>query len=387
MRRVKICWPLLATAGLFGMVGCGSFFSTCHMCPPPPKPQHFVYTANAGGNQSTVSALSASPSTGQLSPLAGSPYNAGSGSIALASDFVRGRLYVANSQSGNISGFNINLNSGALSPTASSPYAAESGIDSLAVTPDGAFLYAVSGSSANLWGFSIDSGGALTPTGLAPTLIAPGATSSSSVVVDPSGKYVYTTTASSGSASIYGFSLDSGTGALAPLAGFPLAIAGLVNESAFDRSGKFFLVTGTNEFGTKGGIEVFSFDSGSGALTLAAGPVEVGTDPAGVALDSSGKYAYVPNTADATISAFALDGSSGALTAVAGAPFASGGNGNINGPLGIAASTVGPYLYVCNASNDVSVFAVNSGTGVLSAIQGSPFPDGGSGPSAIVFVP
>jgi DNA-binding beta-propeller fold protein YncE len=166
-----------------------------------------------------------------------------------------------------------------------------------------------------------------------------------------------------------------------------MAIAGLANKAEFDRAGKFLLVTGTNEFGTKGGIEVFSFDSSSGSLTLAAGPVQVGTDPAGAALDSSGKYAYVANTADASISAFALDGSSGALTAVAGSPFASGGNGNINGPLGIAASSAGAYLYVCNASNDVSVFSINSGTGSLSAIQGSPFPDGGSGPSAIVFVP
>jgi 6-phosphogluconolactonase len=147
------------------------------------------------------------------------------------------------------------------------------------------------------------------------------------------------------------------------------------------------LVTGTNEFGTKGGIEVFSFDGGSGALTLAAGPVQVGSDPAGVTVDSSGKYVYVANTTDITVSAFTIDGGTGALSAIAGSPFPSGGNGNVNGPLGIAASAVGPYVYVCNASNDVSVFSVNTGTGALSAIQGSPFPDGGSSPSAIVFVP
>jgi len=387
MRSVRLWLLFVAVTGLLGLTACGSFFSTCHMCPPVPKSQHFVYTANAGGNQSTVSALSASPSTGQLTALPGSPYNTGSGSIALASDPVRGRLYVVNSQSGNISGFSIDLNSGALTPVASSPFSAESGMNSLAVTPDGNFLYAVSGSSANLWGFSIDSGGALTPTGLLPTLITAAAANSSSVVIDPVGKYVYTITATSSTASIYGFSRDSATGTVTPLAGFPVAIAGLANKAEFDRAGKFLLVTGTNEFGTKGGIEIFSFDSSSGSLTLVAGPVQVGTDPAGAALDSSGKYAYVPNTADASISAFALDGSSGALTAVAGSPFASGGNGNINGPLGIAASSAGAYLYVCNASNNVSVFSINSGTGSLSAIQGSPFPDGGSGPSAIVFVP
>lgn len=385
MGSFRLYCVLLVLTGLVALSACGTDSSGCQMCPPPPKPQNFVYTANAGGNQSTVSALSVSPSSGQLSPLADSPYNAGSGSIALTSDPTRGRLYVANSQSGNISGFTIDLKSGALSPIASSPFGAESGMDSLAIAPDGGFVYAVTGNSANLWGYSVDSGGALTPTGLLPTLIDASATSSSFIAVDPSGKYVYTTTRNSVSASIYGFSRDSATGAVTPLPGFPVAVGGLANQAGFDHAGKFLLVTGTSEFGIQGGVEVFSLDSASGSLSLVAGPVQVGTDPAGVAVDSSGKYVYIPNTADATISAFSLDGSSGALTAVSGSPFPSGGNGNINGPLGIA--TGGSFAYVCNASNDISVFSINTSTGVLTAVAGSPFPDGGNAPSAIVFVP
>jgi hypothetical protein len=42
---------------------------------------------------------------------------------------------------------------------------------------------------------------------------------------------------------------------------------------------------------------------------------------------------------------------------------------------------------VCNASNDISVLSINSANGALTAISGSPFPDGGNGPHAIVFVP
>jgi 6-phosphogluconolactonase len=385
MRSFRVCSLLLVLAGLADLSACGSLFSTCHMCPPPPKPQHFVYTANAGGNQSTVSALSESPSTGQLTTLGGSPYNTGSGSIALTSDPVHERLYVANSVSGNISAFAIDLKSGALSSVASSPFAAESGMDSLAITPDGGFLYGVSGNSANLWGYSIDSGGALTPTGILPTLITASAASSGSVAIDPSGKYVYTTTGNSASTSIYGFSRDTATGALAPLSGFPVAVAGLANKTAFDPSGKFLLVTGTNEFATKGGIEVFSLDALTGALSLVTGPVQVGDDPAGIAIESSGKYVYVPNTSDATIAAFTLDSTGGALSAVTGSPFASGGNGSINGPLGIAANS--SFVYVCNASSDISAFSINTSNGALTSITGSPFPDGGNAPSAIVFVP
>ena len=385
MHGLRLLSLLLVLVVLLSFAGCGSFFSTCHMCPPPPKSQHFVFTANAGGNQSTVSALSASPSTGQLTALAGSPYNTGSGSIALTSDPARGRLYVANSGSGNISAFVIDLKSGGLSPVVSSPFAAESGMDSLALTADGGFLYGVSGNSANLWGYSIDPGGALTPTGIFPTLITASLANSSSVAIDPAGKYVFTTTGDSVTASIYGFSRDTSTGALSPLSGYPLPVAGLANKAAFDPSGRFLLVTGTNEFGTKGGIEVFSLDTSTGALSVATGPVQVGDDPTGIAIESSGKFVYVPNTSDVTISAFTLDRTSGVLSPVTGSPFPSGGKGNVNGPLGIAAS--GAFVYVCNASNDISAFSINTSTGALMPVAGTPFVDGGNAPSAIVFVP
>jgi DNA-binding beta-propeller fold protein YncE len=141
-------------------------------------------------------------------------------------------------------------------------------------------------------------------------------------------------------------------------------------------------------FGTAGGLSIFSLNASTGSLTLVTGsPFQVRDDPAGVAVEASGKYAYVPNTADATISAFIVDSSTGALTPVSGSPFPSGGNGSINGPLGIAADTAGKFMYVCNASNDISAFSINGATGVLTPVGASPFPDGGNAPSAIIFVP
>jgi len=377
----------LAVAGLMGLAACGSFFSSCHMCPPVAKPQHFVFTANAGGNQSTVSSLSASPSTGQLTAVSGSPYNAGSGSMAIAASMTGGHLYTANSLSGDISAFTIDLNTGKLNHPVNSPFAVEIGVDAIAIDPNAGFLYAVSGNSAKLWTFSIDASGGLTLVGAGPMLIAAGTVHSTSVVIDPSGKYLYTTTGDSNSASLYGFLRNNSTGVLTQLGGFPVPVAGTSNHSRFDLSGQFLLVTGNNVFNTSGGVDVFTLTAATGGLSLASGPTQVGVDPAGIAVDSSGKYVYVPNTADVNISAFALDGATGALAAVTNSPFPSGGSGNINGPLGIAASNSGPFVYVCNASNDLSVFSVNAGTGQLSPIQGSPFPDGGSNPSAIVFVP
>jgi 6-phosphogluconolactonase len=387
MRNIRrlVVVPMLAAA--LAITACGGSPHIQIGCKSCTSSKHFVYVANEGGNQSTLSGLASDATTGALTAIAGSPYNTGSGSIALAKNPVSPHIYVANTFSGDISAFSMNATTGALTPLATSPITVETGVDAIAMDPLGTFLYVVSGNSSNLWGFSIDSGGGLTVVQGMPITISNSGVTSSSVLIDPSGKYLYVAAGSSSSSSIFGFSRNTSTGAVALLAGFPVPLNGQSNHGAFDPSGKFLLVTGNNVFGTAGGLDVFSLNSSTGGLTLASGsPAQVRDDPSGVVVDASGKYVYVPNTADATISAFTLD-ANGALAPVSGSPFPSGGNGSINGPLGIATDNSGTFIYVANASNDVSVFSINSGTGVLTTVGGSPFPDGGNGPSAIIFVP
>ena len=351
-----------------------------------PPSINFVYAANAAGNPSTVSALDSDQTTGALTPIPGSPYSTGSGSMAVAADPSSKFLFVANYFSSNISAFTIKSTTGELTPVATSPFAAEFGMDSLAIDPTGQFLYAVTGNSEKLWTYSIDSTGALTPLTNSPTAIAPSGTASDSVVIDPSGSYLYITNRDSTSAGLYGFARDTTAGGITPLPGFPIPLDGLATKSAFDAMGKFLLVTGTNAFGTAGGVDIFSLNASTGALTKTSGsPTQVGDDPAGVVVDRSGKYVYVPNTPDVTVSAFSMD-TSGELTEISGSPFPSGGNGTINGPLGITADAAGRFVYVCNASNDISVFSINTSSGALTPIPGSPFPEGANAPSAIVFV-
>ncbi len=214
------------------------------------------------------------------------------------------------------------------------------------------------------------------------------ANGSSAVVLDPAGKYLYVMMQSNLASNIYGFVRDPTSGTLTALSGFPKPLDGFANQGTFDLSGKFLLVTGTDVFGTAGGVDVFSVNSANGALTLNAGsPMQVGDDPSAITFDEFGKYLYVTNTADATISEFTFDGTAGTLAAISGSPIPSGGKGSINGPLGIAVSSTDQFVYVCNASNDISVFTINGITGALSPIPGSPFADGGNAPNAIVFVP
>ena len=73
-------------------------------------------------------------------------------------------------------------------------------------------------------------------------------------------------------------------------------------------------------------------------------------------------------------------GAGGALTALAGSPFAAGG-----GPSAAAVDPAGNFLYVANAvSGNVSVFAIEAGTGALSAVSGSPYA-AGTLPAAIAI--
>jgi hypothetical protein len=58
-----------------------------------------------------------------------------------------------------------------------------------------------------------------------------------------------------------------------------------------------------------------------------------------VAVDPSGKFAYVTNVNDNNVSGYTIDPSTGALTAIAGSPFAAGG-----GPFSVAIITPSPLI-------------------------------------------
>ncbi len=88
------------------------------------------------------------------------------------------------------------------------------------------------------------------------------------------------------------------------------------------------------------------------------------------------RFAYVTNTADNTLSAYSVDPVTGALTAI-GTPTVAGVSPDaivgVQYPFGEDKS----YVFVGNGgSNDVSALAVNTATGTLTAIPGSPFPAG-----------
>ena len=66
-------------------------------------------------------------------------------------------------------------------------------------------------------------------------------------------------------------------------------------------------------------------DAGTGALSEVAGsPFAAGLDPQSVTVDPTGRFAYVANRQSADVSAYVIDAGTGALSEIAGSPFAGG---------------------------------------------------------------
>jgi YVTN family beta-propeller protein len=77
---------------------------------------------------------------------------------------------------------------------------------------------------------------------------------------------------------------------------------------------------------------------------------------------------YVTNHGSNNVSGFTIDTLTGVLTPVVGSPFSAGTGPNA------AAVAAGKFLYVANsASNDVSAYAIDPNTGALTSVPGSPF--------------
>src|SRR5579871_6053174 len=99
-----------------------------------------------------------------------------------------------------------------------------------------------------------------------------------------------------------------------------------------------------------------------------------------LALHAQGNYVYVNNQDVAnSISGFAVS-STGALTAVPGSPYLTGGVGSTTTCIGLDRITISApqnLLFVSNSGDQtISVFQINPATGALTAVAGSPFASG-----------
>ena len=143
--------------------------------------------------------------------------------------------------------------------------------------------------------------------------------------------------------------------------------------------GTYFVYVANQDSDT---ISAYAMNAATGALTAVAGsPFDngPGSNPMNVCADPAGKFLYVANQAG-SVSAYAIDAASGALAPVPGSPFAAGSNSKA-----IAIDPTGKFLYAVNYDSDtISAYAIDAASGALAPVSGSPFAAGADPVSAAV---
>jgi len=169
---------------------------------------------------------------------------------------------------------------------------------------------------------------------------------------------------------IHGYQLDPGTGQLSVLPGFPLATGGtgssasVSQQLAYDAANHRLYAANT---GSKT-VTAFSVDPTSGILTPCAfSPIGLGAmNPYGLTLHPSGSPLMVWDFSN--VMSFNILATS--TINATGSPYALGASLGFSG----AVSHNGAYFYLGgNTGNSMVGFAINPTTGVLTALSGSPF--------------
>lgn len=205
-----------------------------------------------------------SPVTGALTPLPGSPYPTGGlRPVTITMDSSGQFAFVSNNQSGNISIFSANPLSGQLTAVGT-PVPAGPAPDWTITDRSGKYLYVMDDLKSEIYAYSIGSGGALTH--FSPPFFQ-GVSSPEISAVSSNGKFLYVPNWSSGgtvpldTASV--FSIDPATGFLTVAGGSPFPTGGEPISIATEPFGKFAYVA------TQGSALIYgySLDSATGAMS------------------------------------------------------------------------------------------------------------------------
>jgi YVTN family beta-propeller protein len=221
--------------------------------------------------------------------------------------------------------------------------------------------YVANAGSNSVSQYTIGTSGALTPMTLA--TVATG-TLPRSIIVDPSGKYAYVANYNSNNVSAY--TIDPVTRALTPASGSPFAAGTSPTAVSIDPSGRFVYVSnyGWPSFGS---VSAYTVNAATGALTAIAGsPFAAGNGSSSIDVDPSGRFVYTSNLLNDTITAFSINPSTGVLTGLQGLSVTNAR------PVSIATDPTGRFVYAATACGTTWVFGINTATGSLTRADADP---------------
>jgi 6-phosphogluconolactonase len=181
----------------------------------------------------------------------------------------------------------------------------------------------------------------------------------------PEQEFAYTTNELDGT--ISGYSVNTSTGVLTPLSGFPVHSGVNPVFAIHDSQNRFLIVADI----AKAVLRVYGINAKSGVLTeIAPSPYTVSSEPRYLVIDSTGNFVYVVCAQLDGVEAFSLD-SSGVLSPVPGSPFATGAGGTTFGCCAVMDGS-GKFLYVADSANVYSyaIDATNGSLTLLSTVAG-----------------
>ena len=214
------------------------------------------------------------------------------------------------------------------------------------------------------------------------------------IATSTTGNYVYVIEAdAASSANLLGFTENTSTGALTPMAGVTINSGNAPSTgfaSGSNPSGILEDKTGTHLYVTDQTLsQVFAYSVANGVPTL-VGTTQTDATPMGMAFDLSGKYLYVVAYAANAIDGFTLSANGQPVRSTVEASVQAGTGPTcvtVSGAPSNANPSHAEYLYASNAlSNNLTGEQLNAQDGSLDQILGAPF--GGSAlPTCAVTVP
>lgn len=359
MKKTKGFLLALVLSGSVFFSGCGDDTDLVPPLPDQLATVEYIFTPNAGN--SNVSSKNINLTNGSLTDV--QLATAGTTPRMVETHPSQRFIYTSNQGSDNISAYAVSGNGG-LTQLAGSPFAAPLGVTTVAVDPSGRFLYAT-GLTNQIRAYAIGSDGTLSlpvnaTLNTAPTLAAAVFTRTAN------GLFLNVPGSNAGVASIETFTVNETTGVLSANSISNIAGGTSVDGLSLHPSGTVLVASVEDGNAGSSSLLPLTVNAGGSLTQVNASAVALAFDCGNAVVSSTGT-AYVGSDSTNNVSAFTVNGTTGALASLAGSPFAVGQLSNF-----LALSPRGGLLYAVDAANNRMSGLLVGSAGALTVGAGSP---------------
>lgn len=243
----------------------------------------------------------------------------------------------------------------------------------------GRFVYVSNHDSSFVSGWLINQDGSLNPMNPAPGSPVTADVQPHSSVIDQTDAFLYVV-AGTGASTLTAYTINTSTGLPTPIAGQSFAVGTHAHNVTISPNNQFLYVAAESS----GEVYAFSRNTTTGALT-AQGVVNGMLTCDAVVVSNDNRFLFAAYENAVEVFSIGANGGLTRITPVSTFPTNNAGGGS--GPHSMALHPNGLTLYTANLnSNTVSVFGVNTNTGVLTELQSPPIPTGAN-PNFVVIHP